>query len=88
MRRLVVYWISAWAAAAPAWGQCVMCREAAASQNQAAIAALNLGILVLLIPLAAALIGMGRLLRRFAKDAPRVPRGCSAKRPPSTIVTR
>ncbi len=68
MMRRAYSWLFALAFVAPAWGQCVMCREAAASQNQAAITALNGGILVLLIPLAAALIGMGRLLRRYARD--------------------
>lgn len=36
--------------AAPAWAQCQMCREAAASQNQEAIFALQNGILILGAP--------------------------------------
>lgn len=36
--------------AAPAWAQCQMCREAAASQKQEAIVALQNGILILGAP--------------------------------------
>jgi len=46
--------------------QCVMCREAAASQKTAAIEALNSGIVALAIPLAGALVFFGRLLRRYS----------------------
>ncbi len=51
-------WISAialvvaacWAASAPALAQCAMCYATAASQSDKGIQALNLGIIVLLIP--------------------------------------
>jgi len=46
--------------------QCVMCREAAASQKDAAISALNSGIVALAVPLAGALVFVGRLLRRYS----------------------
>ena len=39
-----------WAVAAPALAQCAMCYATAASQSEKGIQALNLGIIVLLIP--------------------------------------
>ena len=51
--------------AIPAWAQCVMCREAAASQKASAVAALNSGILLLGLPVAVALFGIGRMLKRY-----------------------
>lgn len=50
---------------APVWGQCVMCREAAVSQQKSAITALNSGILILGLPVAAAFLGFAHLLRRY-----------------------
>jgi hypothetical protein len=44
-----------------------MCREAAASQDQQAVAALNAGILTLGAPVLAAFVGLGALLRSFAR---------------------
>jgi|GEM_PF-2678132 len=48
--------------------QCVMCREAAASQQSAALEAFQSGIVALAIPLAAGLLFVGRLLRRYSGE--------------------
>jgi hypothetical protein len=42
--------LTALALAAPAWSQCILCREAAASQPAGAAQALNLAIVVLFAP--------------------------------------
>ena len=46
--------------APPALPQCAMCREAAKSQNERAVSALNAGILLLAAPPAAILFLVGR----------------------------
>jgi hypothetical protein len=51
--------------AAPALPQCSMCREAARSQHERAVSALNAGIVLLGVPPAAILFLIGRrILRR------------------------
>ena len=61
----------------PVWAQCAMCREAAASQQAEAIEALNLGIVLLAIPPAAILIGIGCVTYRhrdfYRGETPRKP---------------
>ena len=47
---LAIAFASLWLAVPTAWAQCQMCREAAASQNQEAILALQNGILILGAP--------------------------------------
>jgi len=49
----------------PAWGQCAMCREAAASQNAEGVKALNRGIILLAIPPVAILVGIGCVTYRY-----------------------
>lgn len=50
--------------AAPALPQCAMCREAAKSQNERAVDALNEAILLLAAPPAVVLFLVGRRIRR------------------------
>jgi ABC-type glycerol-3-phosphate transport system permease component len=59
--------------AAPALPQCVMCREAAKSQKEQAIAALNAGILLLGAPPAVVLFLFGRRILKgtVTRDCPR-----------------
>jgi hypothetical protein len=60
--------------AAPALPQCAMCREAAKTQNQRAVSALNAGILLLGAPPAAILFLVGRRICRsgtVTRDSPR-----------------
>ncbi|MEZ5363681.1 MAG: hypothetical protein R2748_15395 [Bryobacterales bacterium] len=59
--------------AAPAMPQCSMCREAAKSQNERAVSALNAGILLLGAPPAAILFLLGRRLRQAATGAAESP---------------
>ena len=63
----------------PAWGQCAMCREAAASQNAEGIKALNRGIILLAIPPLAILVGIGcvtyRYRNSFRGEDPEIPLG-------------
>ena len=51
--------------AAPAAAQCAMCYSTAAAQDSEAIKALNLGILVLLIPPVAVMVGILLLAFRY-----------------------
>ena len=54
---------------AGALGQCSMCREAARSQREEAVAALNSAILFLGAPVALILAGLGRVVvRRIQRD--------------------
>lgn len=59
--------------AAPALPQCAMCREAARSQHERAITALNAGILLLGAPPAAILFLIGRRILKgtASRDCPR-----------------
>ena len=50
--------------------QCVMCREAAASQRAEAVAALNAGILLLGVALIVVFLGIGRMILRWGRRTP------------------
>mgnify|MGYP005862331353 CR=1 FL=1 len=62
MRARTVLLLLLWAA--PALPQCSMCREAARSQRERAVSALNAGILLLAAPPAAILALLGRRIWR------------------------
>ncbi len=55
------------ALAGPLWGQCVMCRESAKYQRAEAIESLNRGIIILAVPPAAIMLGIGWVTYR-ARD--------------------
>lgn len=61
--------------AAPALPQCAMCREAAKSQNERAVSALNAGIFLLGAPPVVILFLVGRRIYQGAvtRDCPREP---------------
>jgi ABC-type phosphate transport system permease subunit len=57
--------MSMFAAQAPVFAQCPMCKAAAASQGPQATSALNLGILILLVPTLAIFIGAFVIAYRY-----------------------